>query len=111
MRKKYTIRHETHTLEEISTRFFTNTLPENWTAFKPPYDYGVDLHVEIFEGDQATGLELLVQLKASEMGTKAMSEKVKLRVSTYNYLKEKLPIAIVVKYVNTENLPSLGKIS
>ena len=102
MRKKYPIRYETHTLEEISNRFFTNLLPENWTAFKPPYDYGIDLQVEIFDGNQATGLELLVQLKASEIGMKAMTETVKLRVSTYNYLNDKLPVTMVVKYVNIE---------
>lgn len=28
-------------------------------------DYGVNVRVDIFENDEATGLELLVQLKAS----------------------------------------------
>lgn len=65
MIRAFPIRSESHQIEEISERFFRDSLPRNWTAEKPSNDYGVDLRVDMFELNQVTGLELLVQLKAS----------------------------------------------
>src|SRR6266511_1639108 len=83
----YPQRNDTHQLEELSERFFANTLPRNWRSEKPGGDYGVDLKVDVFEGNYATGLELLIQLKSA----------------TYNYLWDKLQVAMLVKYVEVEN--------
>jgi hypothetical protein len=65
MAKRFPQKPESHQLEEISERFFRTRFPQNWRPERPGGDYGVDLKVDIFEGDDATGLELLVQLKAS----------------------------------------------
>ena len=65
----FPIRSETHQLEELSERFFRNSLPKNWLCERPANDYGVDLRVDLFEGNNATGLELLVQLKSSAKAT------------------------------------------
>lgn len=62
---RYPVRPDTHNLETLSERFFQNSLPRNWVPHRPPNDYGVDLVVAIFEGEMATGLELLIQLKSS----------------------------------------------
>ena len=103
MKKKYPIRPKTHTLEELSIRYFISCMPQYWTAFKPPNDYGIDLYVDIFEGTSATGLELLIQLKASQIGSHIETEKVSLKVSTYNFLKDKLQVVMLVKYIAIEN--------
>lgn len=58
-------RSESHQIEEMSERFVRNALPRNWTCEKLQHDYGVDLRIDIFEDGFATGLELLIQLKAS----------------------------------------------
>ena len=63
---RYPNRSESHVLEADSERFFINCLPNNWTSEKLLNDYGIDQRVEIFNGDSAEGLELLIQLKASE---------------------------------------------
>lgn len=102
MNKPYPIRPASHNLEEASERFFANSLPPNWVAEKPRNDYGVDLRVDIFDGEDATGLELLVQLKASTRASGRETETVGLRVSTYNYLRGKLQVVMLVKYVLTE---------
>jgi hypothetical protein len=102
MHRAFPIRGESHQLEELSERFFKNSLPRNWLAEKPAHDYGVDLRVELFEGDQATGLELLVQLKASATPTGEETEVVRLKTATYNLLREKLQVAMLVKYVESE---------
>lgn len=99
---KFPIRSESHQLEELSERFFRDRLPKNWAAEKPANDYGVDLRVDLFEGRHATGLELLVQLKASEESTEGESEVVRLKVSTYNLLWQKLQVAMLVKFVESE---------
>lgn len=104
MPKKYPIRDNNHTLEESSKRFFHSHLPVNWTAHKPEADYGIDVIVDIFEGQFATGLELLVQLKASEKSNERDVEIIDdLKVSTYNFLFDKLQVVLLVKYVRAEN--------
>ena len=41
-------------------------MPAEWVVRAMPGDYGVDLEVEVFDKDQATGLTFKVQLKASD---------------------------------------------
>jgi hypothetical protein len=99
---QFPIRSESHQQEEASERFFRNCLPRNWATEKPINDYGVDLRVDLFEGNRATGLELLVQLKSSEGSTDGESETVRLRVATYNLLWNKLQVAMLVKFIESE---------
>lgn len=95
----YPQRTDTHLLEDASERFFHNCLPGNWTYEKPSHDYGVDLKVDLFNQYDATGLELLVQLKSSHKKCGGDYETIELKISTYNYLWEKLQVVILVKYV------------
>jgi hypothetical protein len=78
-------------------------LPKNWVCQKPSDDYGVDLRVELFDGNNATGLELLIQLKASARPTGGDSEVIHLKTATYNYLWDKLQVAMLVKFIESEN--------
>ena len=77
-------RPHNHNIAELSERFFNSHLPENWCSHKPDSDYGVDLIVDLFEGTDATGLELLVQLKSSVNSNDHDQESQSLRVATYN---------------------------
>jgi uncharacterized protein DUF4365 len=103
MSKRFPIRAESHKLEEASERFFRNALPRDWTCEKPEHDYGVDLRVDIFEDGQATGLELLVQLKSSAESSGDVFEIVRVKTSTYNYLWSKLQVVILVKFVEADS--------
>lgn len=103
MSDPYPQRPQSHQLEEASRRFFVHWLPPNWASDRPAEDYGVDLHVDIFEGDAATGLELLVQLKASEQAVDGDEETLVLRSTTYNMLRDKLQVVMLVKYSRIEN--------
>lgn len=103
MSNQYPLRIDTHQLEEMSERFFRNQLPRNWTCEKPANDYGVDLRVDLFKGRSATGLELIVQLKASTEGSVGETERVNLKTSTYNHLRDKLQVVILVKYIESED--------
>jgi hypothetical protein len=96
-------RPHNHNLEELSERFFINQLPENWVAHKPDNDYGVDLIVDIFEGADATGLELLIQLKSTGIGSDSDIENQKMKVATYNYLNGKLQVVMISKYVHKDD--------
>ncbi len=103
MNRRYPTRPRSHNLEELSERYFNSNLPENWTAEKPESDYGVDLRVDIFEGEYATGLELLIQLKASDTSADGENESIRLRTATYNHLWDKLQVVMLVKYIADEN--------
>ena len=103
MTPRYPIRPNSHNLEALSERFFERSLPRNWVSNRPPNDYGVDLKVDIFDGDQATGLELLVQLKSSQNASEMETETIALRLETYNHLWDKLQVVMLVKYIETIN--------
>jgi hypothetical protein len=97
------LRIESHQLEELSVRYFRNSLPRGWTCEKSEIDYGVDLRVELFDRYQATSLELLVQMKSAANSNNQKTESVRLRAATYNYLCKKLQVAMLVKFVEIEN--------
>jgi Domain of unknown function (DUF4365) len=103
MDRAFPRRVKSHQLEALSVRFFEQALPKNWATEKRRNDYGVDLSVDLFEGENATGLELLVQLKASAEPTGEKTETITLKTATYNLLWGKLQVVILVKYVEAEN--------
>ena len=99
-------RPEEHRLERDSVIFFEQSIPRNWSASSPQDDYGVDLVVDIFDDDNATGRELLVQLKASSVSNATVDgnfERINMNVATYNMLLNKLQVVMLVKYVAAEH--------
>lgn len=85
--------------ETASELFFQQHLPDGWTWDRPENDYGIDGRVGVVENNQVTGLEILVQLKASLDPSGADYERVRLNLSTYNYLMGTLSVAMLVKYI------------
>jgi len=103
MTHQYPQRINNHQLEEMSERHFNDHLPRNWTCEKPAQDYGVDLRVDLYHGQSATGLELLVQLKASAESSGQEYEIIRLATTTYNHLWDKLQVVMLVKYIESED--------
>ena len=85
--------------EAASELFFQQHLPDGWIWNRPATDYGIDGRVGVVENDQVTGIEFLVQLKASASPSAAVYERISLKVSTYNYLIGALSVAMLVKYI------------
>lgn len=50
MNAVYPVRATAHQLEERSRRFLVGNLPGNWAHETLAHDYGVDLKIDIFEG-------------------------------------------------------------
>jgi hypothetical protein len=92
-----------HQLEEQAERHLRASLPDSWTVQRVQHDYGVDLLIDIFEQGRATGLELIIQLKAAGRASPGGDETLRLRVSTYNLLWNRLQVAMLVKYVAEED--------
>lgn len=63
----------------------------------------MDLKVDLFDGQEATGLELLVQLKSSGSAEAGDSESMRLKTTTLNYLRDKLQVVMLVKFIESEN--------
>ena len=59
--------------------------------------------MNIFEGHDATSMELLVQLKATESVATGDNEAIVLDTKTYNYLSDKLQVVMLVKFVIPES--------
>jgi tetratricopeptide (TPR) repeat protein len=85
-------RPQQHRLEETSINSFSALAPENWSVSRPSeHDYGIDLVVELFSGDDATGMRFFVQLKATEGRESA----VQVKVASLNYwLEQDTPVMI-----------------
>jgi Domain of unknown function (DUF4365) len=96
-------RPTSHQLEDKSKLYFRQCLPAGWTADEPQKDYGVDVRVQIAEETFLTGKALVVQLKATAEVEPGDSVALTLGVSTLNYLRSLLEVAMVVKYVEPEN--------
>lgn len=78
-------RPKQHRREDISKREFEAAIPHTWTYEpKSQREYGIDGVMEIFEGDDATGLTFNVQLKGVEKET---ANKALIKTSTRNYWK------------------------
>lgn len=95
-------RHASHQLEEESNQFFRSCLPKDWTCDEPHNDYGIDLRVGLAESGYLNGQALVVQLKASSKAADGKGVRVRLSVSTLNYLRSVLEVAMLVKYVAAE---------
>jgi hypothetical protein len=63
-------RPKQHVLADFGERFFAHALPPEWVvhAYRGSEDYGIDFHVEVFEGGRPAGLEFAAQVKTSGRG-------------------------------------------
>ena len=103
MNAQLPIRDDARQREAASELFLQQHLPPAWTRERPANDYGIDLRVGVVENNQVTGLEFLVQLKASANPSAAGYERVRLDVSTYNYLMGAVSVAMLVKYIAADS--------
>lgn len=99
----FPIRANSHVLEEQSSRLFRSTLPAAWSTDKPESDYGIDFRVNVYDEGLDTGLELLAQLKASEASCGKSYERITLKTSTYNMMKNKLQVVVLISFIRSEN--------
>lgn len=101
---KFPKRHKSHSLEEESNAFFRKQLPKDWNLNSIDRDYGQDLNIEICEDGEYRGLEFIIQLKSSANASdNNETEKITLKLSTYNYLWNNLRVVLLIKYVQLEN--------
>lgn len=107
-------RSKAHVIGEKAVDRIRASLPEEWAVRDKAVDYGVDLEVEIFEGEEPTGDIFLVQSKGSETG--AFS--VQIGVDTLRYLRSFLVPSFVFYvdiptgeiYIKSINLLDLSEI-
>lgn len=99
---EFPMRPSAHQIEDESIAFFSRHLPVGWTCDRPQHDYGVDLRVGLASDGMINGQQLVVQMKASAQAVQGDSVAVTLEVSTLNYLRNMLEVALIVKYVASE---------
>ncbi len=99
---KFPQRTNTHILETESERYFTQSLPPEWTSERPDHDYGIDQRVEISHDGSIKGYEFLVQLKSSAISEPGEIVTTQLAISTYHYLWDKLQVVMLIKYIQSE---------
>jgi tetratricopeptide (TPR) repeat protein len=89
-------RPSSHRGETASRNAFASACPKNWVVRRIEDEYGIDLEVEMFEGDRATGLTFKVQLKSKDLKPgRAISKSIE--VSSLNYwLSHDVPVLVVL---------------
>jgi tetratricopeptide (TPR) repeat protein len=96
-------RPRSHQLETESIRAFERLLPSSWIARPISGDYGVDLEVEIFENDSATGNIFKVQLKGTDKNsTKAGNHSVTVATESLSYWRRMDTPVLIVLYSSRE---------
>ncbi|MCP4157291.1 MAG: DUF4365 domain-containing protein [bacterium] len=55
-----------HITGDSAEALFTSALPAEWVVRPQPKDYGIDVEVEVFDGQKSTGIIFKVQLKGTE---------------------------------------------
>ena len=103
MNKAFPQRPFSHQLETKSRSYFRQCLPVAWTNDEPQNDYGFDIRVQIADENYLTGMGFVVQLKASQNADAGDTVKLTIKVSTLNFLRSMLEVAILVKYIEAEN--------
>jgi hypothetical protein len=59
-------RSDTHVIDTLAVRSIINQLPENWLVRGlEERDYGIDLSIELFDGEHPTGCYSLIQVKGT----------------------------------------------
>lgn len=88
-------RTRSHQLENESIMALESAIPTEWLYRRLSQDYGIDGEVEIFNGENATALKFLVQLKATDEKnlSKALSITLPLDKCDY-YFRHTLPVLI-----------------
>jgi hypothetical protein len=66
MAKSLPRRPRSHVLETISRQHVEGIFPPEWVCRRVEDDYGLDMRIEIVVGEEVTGLEFLVQLRATD---------------------------------------------
>jgi hypothetical protein len=104
LEREFPVRHSNHSLEARSIAFFQRHAPPTWNVNSIDHDYGQDLNLEISEDGKFQGLDLIVQLKSSaDPSIQNEFETQAFRISTYNYLWDNVRVAMIVKYVASED--------
>jgi Domain of unknown function (DUF4365) len=71
-----TLRKQTHVIDTLAIRAIISVLPENWLVRGlEERDYGIDLSIELYDGENPTGCVSLIQVKGT---SKSFNEPIKL---------------------------------
>jgi tetratricopeptide (TPR) repeat protein len=91
-------RSRAHVLETLSIQRVQSILPAEWICTSIHADYGLDMRVEIVSGEQVTGLEFSIQLKATDhLKTSGDDVLHRCKVSTAQYfLRRPEPVMYVL---------------
>ncbi len=62
-----TLRSQTHVIDTLAIRAVISVLPENWLVRGlEERDYGIDLSIELYDGEKPTGCFSLIQVKGTK---------------------------------------------
>mgnify|MGYP000105989169 CR=1 FL=1 len=91
-------RPRSHQLATESENFLRGVVPSSWVVQDLTHDYGKDFLVEVFLRGKATGLEFIVQLRATDNLRKRGDKVVtRMKVKTINYLlMNKVPSLLLI---------------
>ena len=103
MATKFPRRSDSHQLDEISERFIRNALPRRLTHRRSLNTTMASIYESTYSGRGCYWPRTLMQLKASAKPGKGDAELMRLKTATFNHLRSKLQVVMLVKYVEQSN--------
>ena len=92
-------RPRTSRIEDVNQRAFEDALGEFFVFRELRRDIGVDGQVEIFDGDDTTGLTFDVQLRATDVKDVKRARRVRLRHGQVEYWRSRQDPILIVRYL------------
>ena len=95
-------RNRQHIIEDESENILRSLIPTEWVLRKLTPDYGIDYNVEIFEGEEATGLHFFLQLKGTDKTEENGNISFQLNKKYIEYY-QKVALPILFVYVSVKS--------
>ncbi len=93
-------RPKQHQIGSKAVNKFVAFIPSEWVVRHISQDdYGIDLEVEIFENETATGLKFNVQSKSTKSKLEEKWKQEQFKVSTLNYFEAQQYPVLLIKYI------------
>jgi tetratricopeptide (TPR) repeat protein len=96
-------RPRTARIEDVNQRRFEEALGEFFVFREFRRDIGVDGQVEIFDGDDTTGLTFDVQLRATDARDERRARRVRLRHGQVEYWRSRAGPTLIVRYLGASD--------
>lgn len=97
-------RPRSHQIDTQAQSILRSKLPADWVPREQHPDYGIDYEIEVFHGEQPSGIWFRIQLKGTEQYYRETEDSIAIRFETdkIKYYLSKVPFPVFLFVVHTQ---------